>query len=264
MEKKQQENPIDVSFIYDGSFDGILACVFEAFELKQYPHYLFSQEMPLIFTESHTVTTHPQKTNRVLKGLKKKLSKSALNMLFVCWLSELKEMEISVFRYIYKSFAAEQSIELNFADPDVLTLSKLYKKVNSEAEKVRQFVRFQKAEGDIYFATIEPLYNVLPLVSDFFENRFADQQWIIYDMKRKYGLYYDLHTTEIVYFDNLKINKTNGKLLPELLAKDEYDFQGSWKQYLQSITIKQRKNLLLQRQHMPKRFWKYLTEKQDG
>ncbi|MDR1181486.1 MAG: DUF4130 domain-containing protein, partial [Bacteroidales bacterium] len=48
----------------------------------------------------------------------------------------------------------------------------------------------------------------------------------------------------------------------ELLAEEECYFQATWKQYLQSISIKERKNPNLQRQHMPKRFWKYLTEKQ--
>ncbi|MDR1877956.1 MAG: TIGR03915 family putative DNA repair protein [Bacteroidales bacterium] len=257
----QKEENKDLSFIYDGTLEGLFTCVFEAFAAKQIPRQILKQEIPSFFTEFYTVRTDTIKANRVLNGLRTKLSKSALNMLFVCWLSELKEMEMLIFNYIYKSFTAEQSIELNFADADVLSLSRICKKISSEAEKVRQFVRFQKTVDDTYFAVIEPLYNVLPLVSNFFENRFADQQWIIYDTKRKYGLYYDLQKTEIVYFDNLKVN-TNGKLLPELLAQDECNFQHSWKEYLQALTIAERKNLKLQRQHMPKRFWKYLTEKQ--
>ncbi|MDR2407703.1 MAG: TIGR03915 family putative DNA repair protein, partial [Bacteroidales bacterium] len=137
-----------------------------------------------------------------------------------------------------------------------------YKKVSNEAEKVRQFVRFQKTADKMYFAAIKPLYNVLPLVVNFFQDRFADQQWVIYDIKRSYALYYDLKKTEVAYFDDLKMNKLNGKLHPDLLAEDESCFQDTWKQYLHAISIKERKNPKLQRQHMPKRFWKYLTEKQ--
>jgi probable DNA metabolism protein len=251
-----------IYFIFDGTFEGLLCCVFEAFDKKTMPFTISQYELSDLFANSILISTETLKANRVLKGLKKKISPSALNMLFTCWLSELKEVEILLFNYICKTFLAKKSIELNFADPDVLELSKIYKKVTREAEKVRQFVRFQKTNDQTYFAAIEPLYNVLPLSEDFFEDRFADQQWIVYDLKRKYGLYYNLEKTEIVYFDNLPINKLNGKLHADLLAEDELDFQGSWKQYLQSITIKERKNLKLQRQHMPKRFWKYLTEKQ--
>ena len=251
-----------VYFIFDGTFEGLLCCVFDAFDKKIMPFTISQHKLPDLFADSLPIVTETQKANRVLNGLKKKISPSALNMLFVCWLSELKEVEMLLFNYICKAFLAKKSIELNFADVDVLELSKIYKKVNSEAEKIRQFVRFQKASDGTYFASIEPKYNVLPLSMDFFEDRFADQQWIVYDLKRKYGLYYNLEKTEVVYFDNLPINKATGKLHDDLLANDELDFQGSWRKYLQSITIKERKNLKLQRQHMPKRFWKYLTEKQ--
>ena len=251
-----------IYFIFDGSFEGLLCCVFEAFDKKTLPFTISQHPLPDLFADSMTIETETQKANRVLNGLKKKISPSAMNMLFTCWLSELKEVEMLLFHYICKAFLSEKSIELNFADTDVLELSRIYKKVSNESERMKQFVRFQKTSDQTYFAAIEPLYNVLPLNEDFFEDRFADQQWIIYDLKRKYGLYYNLEKTEVVYFDNLPINKLSGKLHEDLLAEDELDFQGSWKQYLQSITIKERKNLKLQRQHMPKRFWKYLTEKQ--
>ena len=256
------KNSPTLSFTYDGTFEGLLSCVFEAFDKKIMPFSISQHPLSELFAENYTVSTETQKANRVLTGLKKKLSPSALNMLFVCWLSELKEVDMLLFNYICKTFLAEKSIELNFADADVLELSKIVKKVSQEAERMRQFVRFQKASDQTYFASIEPMYNVLPLTLSFFEDRFADQQWIIYDLKRKYGLFYNLEKTEIIHFDNLSINKSNGKLHEDLLADDELDFQDSWRQYLQSVTIKERKNLKLQRQHMPKRFWKYLTEKQ--
>ena len=53
-----------------------------------------------------------------------------------------------------------------------------------------------------------------------------------------------------------------GKLDEKLMAEDEKLFQELWKGYFKSMTIKERINPKLHRQHMPKRFWKYLTEKQ--
>ena len=249
-------------FTYDGTFEGLLSCVFEAFDRKQFPQQIAKQEIPQFFTENCHIITDEQKANRVIAGLRKKISSSALKMLFTCWLSEQEGVEMLLFNYICKSFRVSQSIEVNFADSDVLELSKIYKKVGREAERMRQFVRFQKTMDDTYFAAIKPLYNVLPMVADFFEDRFADQQWVIYDIKREYALYYNLQKTEIVYFDDLKIDLQTGKLHWDVLAEGEFHFQSGWKQYLQSISIKERKNLRLQRQFMPKRFWKYLTEKQ--
>ena len=254
--------PEILSFTYDGSFEGLLTCIFDAFERKQFPQQIFKKEVSVLFTENYHVETDEQKANRVVAGLRKKISESAMQMLFTCWMSELDGIEMLEFNYICKAFQSQKTIELNFVDPDVLELSKIFRNVQREAERMRQFVRFQKTADDFYFAAIKPLYDVLPMVSEHFEDRFADQQWIIYDIKRKYALYYNLHKTEVVYFNDLKIDIQTGKLHRDVLAEGESFFQSGWRQYLRSISIKERKNLRLQRQFMPKRFWNYLTEKQ--
>ena len=249
-------------FIYDKTFDGLLTCVFDAFNRKEFPEKIVSEDVQLpLFAESFQVVSDDIKADRVLKALKKKISKSALNMLFIDFLSELDEIEMLLFRYIKKALISDISIEMNFADPDVLELSKIYRKVTREEERMRQFVRFQKTVDGVFFAIMDPMYNVIPLTARHFQNRFADQPWIIYDAKRKYGLHYDLKTVETVYFDNLDVPLETGKLTAEKLDDYEAAFQDLWKDYLKAITIKERKNLRQQRQFMPKRFWKYLTEK---
>ena len=80
-------------------------------------------------------------------------------------------------------------------------------------------------------------------------------------MKRKYGYYYDLNTVVEITLDNDE-HLLGGKLDEKLMAEDEKLFQELWKGYFKSMTIKERINPKLHRQHMPKRFWKYLTEKQ--
>lgn len=251
----------NIYFIYDGTFEGILCCVFDAYIRKEFPLQVYDCEKPLLFADIHRVITDTEKSERILQGLQKRLSKYAVEMLFSCFLAEQEEVNNALFRYMCKAFRSEKSIEMNFADDDVLFLSKIYKKVKNEAERMRQFVRFQKTADGMYFAYFEPIYNVLPCVSEFFEERFADQQWIIYDAKRKYALFYDLHKTETVSFVNLNVNPDTGDLADELKSTDQNDFEQMWREYLQSVTIRQRINPKLQRQHMPKRFWKFLTEK---
>ena len=249
-------------FLYDHTFDGLLTCVFEAFNRKEFPEYIIEENRQLpMFTESFRVITDDAKADRVLKALRKKISRSALDMLFISYLSESEGIEIRIFRYIQKALLAEKSIETNFADPDVLELSKIYKKVGREEERIRQFVRFQKTADGLFFAVMDPAYNVLPLTTRFFKTRYADQQWIVYDVKREYGLYYDLKTVETVHFDQLPVSSKTGRITDEKLDEYEIAFQDLWKDYLKAITIRERRNLKLQRQHMPKRFWKYLTEK---
>ena len=249
-------------FIYDNTFDGLLTAVFDAYNRKKFPDRIVNPNYSIpLFTKNHPITTDPEKSDRVLKGLEKKISKSALNMLFVCYLSEIEDIEMVLFRYIQKALSSPISIEMNFADDDVLALSKIYKKVMNETTHIKQFVRFQKTADGMYFAVMNPLYNVLPLCSAFFEDRYADQQWILYDSKRNYGLFYDLKRTEIVHFDKPELSLQTGQLAPESMDEQELAFQNLWKDYLKAVTIQERKNLKLQRQFMPKRFWEYLIEK---
>lgn len=251
-------------YLYDKSFEGLFCCIFDAFLRKENPGRIVYENDPLpLFADSHGVSTQQDKYERVLSALRKKISSSALEMLYQCYLSELDNIELSIFNYIKKSLLSPVSIEVNFANEDVLRLAKVFKKMSKETSYMKQFLRFQKTYDGIFFAVMDPKYNVLPLCSDFFQDRYADQKWIIYDTKRKYGLYYDLYRVETISFDKLPVSILTGKLRTDQQDENEKIFQDSWNDYLKSITIQERKNLKLQTQHMPKRFWKYMTEKNN-
>ncbi|MDR1115622.1 MAG: TIGR03915 family putative DNA repair protein, partial [Tannerella sp.] len=160
-----------------------------------------------------------------------------------------------------KTFATARKIEYNFGDADILEVEKIARKVGHEAQYIKQFIRFQKAADNIFFAPIKPIYNALPLTIDHFADRFSDQQWVIYDLRRKYGYYYDLHTAKEITFagDN---HLLNGKLDESLMAEDEKLFQDLWKGYFKAMTIKERINPRLHKKNLPVRFWRHLTEKQ--
>ena len=219
-------------YIYDKTFDGLLTAVFDAYFRKTFPDALLSEgdALPLFCDELHTVVTDEEKAGRVWRGLQKKVSSSALGCLTQSWLSELPEVGMLIFRYIRKAIDSPRSIETNFADADVL----------------------------------EPQYNALPLTVHHFKDRFADQKWIIYDMKRRYGFYYDLQEVTTISFDDdsRESHLITGMLDESLMDKDEKLFQQLWKTYFKAICIKERMNPRKHRQDMPVRYWKYLTEKQ--
>ena len=249
-------------FIYDKTFEGLLTAVFDAYFRKTFPDALLSEgeSLPLFRDEIVKIHTDKEKSDRVWKGLQRKLSDSALSALFVNWLSELPEVDMLLFAYIRKAIDAPTTIELNFGDPVVLALSKIWKKVSNERLRIIQFLRFQKTTDDTFFACVEPLYNVLPLVTEHLQDRFHDQKWLLYDAKRDYGYYYDLKEVIEVHPNDKQWHA--GKLHNEIMAADEKLFQQLWQEYFRAMTIKERINPKLHRQHLPVRFWKYLTEKQ--
>lgn len=253
-------------FLYDNTFEGLLTSVFEAYSRRTFPDRLLveGEPLPLFYDECFTVITDEAKAARVWRGLQKKLSSTALSCLAQCWLAEEPETPMLLFRYIRKAIDAPRSIETNFSDPDVLEFSRMWKRVDWERIRMLQFIRFQKAADGTYFAAIEPNCNALPLAVSHFKDRYADQRWLIYDLKRAYGYYYDLNETRLVTFDEdtREAHLVTGMLDESLMDKDEKLFQQLWKTYFKAICIKERLNPRKHRKDMPVRYWKYLTEKQ--
>ena len=252
-----------IIFVYDKTFEGLLTAVFDAYSRRTFPDLLVTEgePFPLFYDEAIRIYTDDRKAERVWKGLEKKISKSSLSGLTVTWLSELPEVDLLLFRYIRKAIDAPATIEFNLGDPDILETAKIWKKVNNERLRVMQFFRFQKAADGTFFAAVKPVYNVLPLTLPHLKDRFADQCWLLYDLKREYGYYYDLKEATEVRFEEKEAHLLSGLLGEELMDADEKLFQQMWKTYFKSIAIKERLNPKLHRQHMPARFWKYMPEK---
>ena len=78
---------------------------------------------------------------------------------------------------------------------------------------------------------------------------------------RDYGFFFDTHKLEQITIDNPTFNIISGQLNSEVTHSDEDKWQEMWKTYFKQIAIRERTNLKCQQNFMPKRFWKYLTEK---
>jgi probable DNA metabolism protein len=267
----KRKNPYDAMirtkliFHYDKSFDGLLTAVFESFERRQLPDDIRGNEESAIelWCERIPVISDKNKADRVWRALVEKISDTTANRLFRIHYSGLEGIDLPMFRLICKVFSRGAGTMENFADPDVLAIKKADRKVSREAERVAQFVRFQKTADGIYFAAYGPDYDVIPMVLGHFRDRFADQRWMVYDMIRKKGYYCDGKEVLWVNLESDTIDPSSGDVDTTVLAADEVLFQQLWKQYFRSICIDQRLNLKLHRQKVPKKYWKYLTEKKD-
>ncbi|MGE0077092.1 MAG: TIGR03915 family putative DNA repair protein [Bacteroidales bacterium] len=249
---------------YDKTFEGFLTLVFDCYQKRIFPDKIIggSNVQLSLFQPDYEVISDESMAKRVWDGLHKKVSGTSCQMIYYAFLSEIEDIEMLILNYTRKAFGSKESIELNFGDKHVLELLKIDKKVSREAERIRMFVRFQKTKDETYYASFDPKYNVLPLVVSHFERRFADQKWIIYDTCRNYGFYYDLtSSSEFKFIDSL-VDPNTGQLDKSIIDDDELIFQDLWKSYFKSICIKERVNPKLHMQMLPKRFWKYLIEKQ--
>ena len=260
-------------YIFDGTMDGLLTAVFDAFAMHEQPETLLTEgeALPLFCERTQTVHTDEEKARRVWTGLEKKLSREAMKLISVSWLSELKELNAPLFRYVCKVFR-QGDISKHFADPDVLTVTNIARRVLHEQLRMKQFIRFQKAKDGTYLGVVSPDHNVLPLIIDHFQDRFNDQPWLIYDAKRHYGYYYEAtpdsarksqDVIRVTFEDEAAVpfNLANGKLDESVMSSDDLLLQDLWRTYFKAICIRERMNSRKQLNDMPRRYWKYMTEK---
>ena len=266
-------------YLFDNTLDGLLTAVFDCFFRKQQDVTLLAEgeQLPLFADEPHRVVTDSEKAERVWKGLEKNLSKDGLHMITISWLSEERALNQPLFNMICKVFKTKvKGLERNASDPDVLEVRNTCRRVLHEQLRMKQFIRFQKAKDGTYLAVVSPDHNVLPLITDHFSDRFNDQPWLIYDAKRHYGYYYSLtpnpspkgegsnyKVIRVTFEDEdaVPFDLSNGKMDDDVLSDNDQLFQDMWRTYFKAICIKERMNPKKQLSDMPRRYWKYMTEK---
>ncbi|KPE51957.1 TIGR03915 family putative DNA repair protein [Chryseobacterium indologenes] len=249
------------TLLYDGSFDGLFTAVFEVFEYRYKDAEIISREnfcKENMFADIHEVITQNEKAERVLNKLEKQIGKQGIRELLKVYLSEDPELENLILSAVRQSVQhPEENILQNYADQDMLKISKISRSVGRESHRMTAFVRFEKMQDGIFFAKIDPDFNVLPLIRKHFTDRYQDQKWMIFDLRRNYGILYNLEVSEFFYPEGqLNLNQYQ-----QHFHDDEKNYQVLWQRYFTKTNITERKNLKLHIQHVPKRYWKYLTEK---
>lgn len=255
-------------YLYDGSFDGLLTAIFECFADRCQPTDIVNHDtyQASLLEDLRPVQTDIAKAERVIKGIDARSDGKGGELVYQLFLSELAGIEQRIYRLVQLLVRQnDPNILENFANPDVLYSAQIKKMISREVHRMHAFVRFQKADNDIYYAVVSPDFNVLPLIGDHFQRRYADQPWVIFDTRRHYGLHYNLtHLSFIDANSDILSFTTTTATVNAPLEGLEDQYQQLWKQYFKSVTIQERRNIKLHLRHMPRRYWKYLIEKQVG
>ncbi|WP_426060943.1 TIGR03915 family putative DNA repair protein [Hymenobacter sp. B1770] len=250
-------------YTYDGTFEGLLTVLFTIYDWRAAPSSIQPEataQTGLFAQPAHRETDEALAT-RVWDGLLKTMDHEARARLYHVFLSEDPERELLIFRYIDLALRTDRDISENYANADVRRIQRLAQQMFREKHRMEAFVRFEKSTDELFHATIDPDFDVLPLIAAHFTKRYADQRWLIYDRRRYYGLYYDLTHTDVVKFENSSA-QTSTSVSATVLDEREPLFKLLWQSYFDHVNIPERKNLKLHRRHIPLRYWKYLSEKQ--
>ena len=248
---------------YDGTFPGLMSVIFEIYASKNEPRSIqrLYRSSEGLFSNTIYIATDETHSKRVLRGLGKKLSAVAVKNLYKTMLTEIPGAEMHICGMIKHALASEKNIETDYRNQHVSEVNRLSRKVNKEVHRMHAFVRFQLTKDKIYVATITPDYDVIPLIGTHFEQRYQDQEWLVYDIKRDYGLYFNQKNTTVVQLNNMPSDGKK-KCSEKVLNEKEDATEMLWQHYHNANNIPERKNLRLHMQHIPLRYWKYLPEQE--
>jgi len=240
-----------LTYIYDGSFEGLMCCVFESYAKGEIPGEILPAGTPqgVLFSVKQ-IPTDLQKAQRVLDSIPKKICPSALNLVRHSFLTCLPQKELYILLFLRMGYKYGPSVMNMLTDDIVHTLCKAVKHLKNESHLLKGFVRFSVFHKAL-IAEIEPKNYVLPLLSNHFTQRYPEEHFLIYDKTHGMALVYRPYTSRIVALEDL--------LLPEP-DEEEQTYREMWTLFYETIEVEGRHNPQCRMSHMPKRYWKYLTE----
>lgn len=245
-----------VIYVYDGSFEGLMCVIFEAFAKKEQPMDIVSEDdySPSLYGERHIVTDYAH-AQRVKKGIKEKMGPLAEKMVRNGFFFDEGGKETAIWNFVRFGLTTGFKKTASMVDtPEVSPLFKMCRAVGSEAHLLNGFTRFDDVGGALV-AVITPKHYVLPIIRGNFCARYNNESFLIFDKTHHAALVHTPGKTAIIPIENVDTSFID--------SEDNSMYRRLWKEYYKNIAIMDRYNPKCRMTHMPKRFWPNMLEVED-
>jgi len=240
-------------YIYDGTYEGFLSAVFDAYTLKKEPADIVPETGDIqigLGGDYHRVETAEEKAGRLRAGMDK-IGDGFSFQTYSAFASWMPGKEMAIYRYIVLGFRIKEKIFSKLDDDDVRKVLDMCGQTSREIYKWRGFLRFSGLDNNVYYAEMSPQNNVLKSIMPHFTRRMYHKPFLIHDTTyRQAGLW----DTEKWF-----IRSSEGLVLPELHG-DEAKYRYMWKLFYDTTAIEGRENTKRRQQVMPIRYQKQVTE----
>ncbi len=155
----------DLVYLYDGSFEGFLCCVFESFLQHEIPFAIWTpeRETATLYPIREIATDHAR-AQRVFASFGKKLGAETESLVTRDFLSGREDKELLLLRFLHLAFALGPGTVKRMGHPDVAPLYEMKKEPGLGGGQVPGgFVRFTEYDG-MLGAVIHPKNYILPLL----------------------------------------------------------------------------------------------------
>lgn len=194
-----------------------------------------------------------EENENAIKKIIEDMGAYAFRSIYYVFLSNIENKELILYYFILNGFKYKEKVMYHRNLKCVAKTIKIAQYVLHESHKYKGFLRFKELENHILYAEIEPVNDVLILVSHHFKKRLKNEYWIIKDVKRGILCIYDKKNVYMVLESGFKLETT-------MLSREETKMENLWKTFYNTIGIKERKNDRCRMNFMPKKYWKYMIE----
>ena len=138
----------DVVYLYDGSFEGFLCCVYESFAQHEFPFAVWTpQRETATLYPVKDIATDPAVARRVFASFGKKLGAETEYLVSRDFLSGQEDKELLLLRFLHLAFALGPGTVKREGHPVVAPLYAMKKSLDWEVDKFQGFVRFEEHDG---------------------------------------------------------------------------------------------------------------------
>lgn len=207
-------------------------------------------ELSIAFSSLSQGNLFLKESTSEIQKLLNTLDKETLKILYFYSLSEEPRRHENLV-YAVKKLSSEGGVlELFLKDPVIERIYLIANKVRREIHRFKGFLRFKELKGGYLYAPFSSDFFILYPLAKHFAERLKHEKIILHDVKRKRGVFCYLGKIyEIVEFEEFPEETTLEKEISKL-----------WCKYFENLAIKERENLALQRQRVPKKYRRFLTE----
>lgn len=240
----------EMVYYYDGSFEGLLCCIFDSYANKEVLTAIYRDEdfIPTLFA-SRVIRTEQNHARRVFQKVMK-CSPYAADLLRKGFLTCLPEKELYLYRLVVKLLREGPGFLRNFSDETLHPVAKAVQHLMGEAHLLKGFVRFSEL-GGVLGSEIEPKNRVLPVLRSHFCARYQGEKFFIYDRTHQEALFYASGKAVIRPLEDFQMAPPD---------ETEAAYRILWKRFYDTIAIKERYDPKCRMTNMPKRYWSTMTE----
>lgn len=248
---------MNITLVCEESFEGIMTAVYDGWVLMNQGHNVNihpgMEYEPSFFSEFVPIKTNMEKAEKVAASIRVKVSIEAYTMVFRACVHYAEDRADAVFNFLKVAYPAGAKVVKMLGNPAVMRVMELSRKAVNEAHLFKGFVRFTELKGNVLYSRIEPKCDVIPLIIYHFQERFPEENWIIYDVRRMKAAVHPMKKETIMIS-----GRNMDELTKSMQLKDEYD--DLWKVFFNTIGIDARYNPKCQKNMLPLWYRKNMTE----